>query len=75
MPVRKYIMPMARSPATNKDGTFAVEWQRYLGGLEDVSGRVAANIDALDGAATLADVRAKVNELLTAMQTAKQQET
>lgn len=75
MPVRRYPTPLARSPAVNKDGTLTVEWQRYLGGLEDVSGRVAANIDALDGAATLADVRAKVNELLTAMQTAKQQET
>lgn len=75
MTVRKYIAPNAKSPAVTKDGVLTPQWQRYLVGLEDVSGRVVAQIDDLAGGATLPDVIAKVNELLAAQRAANQQET
>lgn len=72
---RKYIAPNALAPIADKGGRVTPEWQRYLGGIQDVSGRVAVPVDDLAGAATLADVIAKVNELLAAMRAANQQET
>lgn len=73
--VSRYVMQNANSPATGKDGVLAPNWQRYLRGLEDVSGRVALSIDPLAGAATLPQTVAKLNELIAAMQLANQMET
>lgn len=72
---RKYIAPNALASIADKGGRVTPEWQRYLGGIQDVSGRVSVPVDNLAGAATLADVIAKVNELLAAMRVANQQET
>lgn len=73
MKVTRYRMPAGA--ATNDAGRLSQGFQHYLAGLEDVSGRVTAKIDPLDGAATLADVIAKVNEIIAAMQAARAMES
>lgn len=72
---QKYIAPNARSPIVGQGGVLTPEWQRYLNGIQDLSGRVSVDVDPLAGGASLGDVIAKVNELIAAAQAASQMES
>ena len=44
MAVRRYPAPRGHAPAVTVGGALSREWVNYLAGIEDVSGRVAANV-------------------------------
>lgn len=66
MAAERFIIP--QSPLVGPDDRARTEWTKYLGGIETLSKRLNG-IEPLDGAATLADIRAKINEILAASQT------
>lgn len=57
--------------AVTPTGALTPGWQNYLMGLDEVSQRVAGPVEPLVASATLADVIAKVNELVAALETAR----
>lgn len=71
---RQYIMPktefigqaMAGGPVKLSDAH-----RGYYGGLEDVSGRVSANVAPLAGVTTAATMSAKIDALIAALIAAK----
>lgn len=71
----RYPMPSVLSPVIDvKTGKLTTPWVNYLKGLEEVAARVAEPVEDLGGAAGIALVRAKVNELLAALRASSQQE-
>jgi hypothetical protein len=69
---QRYLIP--QSPLIGSDHP-RQEWTKYFAGIEEMSVRTSVNVADLAGGATLADVIAKVNELLAAMQTANQMDS
>jgi len=71
-----HIMPTIQTAvmdqATNK---LTQPYHRYLGGLEEVSKRVAVNVAALGASPTNAEIAAAFNSLLTALKNANLQES
>ena len=62
----KFIIP--QSPMMAQDNRPRPEWLKYLGGIETISKRLD-EIEDLAGGASLAQVIAKVNEILAAYRT------
>ncbi len=66
---KRYLTP--QSPLIGADHPRR-EWTQYFSGIEELSGRVSATVTPLAGGATLADVIAKINEMITNAQDANQ---
>lgn len=69
MKPRRYLLP-TNVIAVTSSGRLSPEMVQFLGGLEDVSKRVSAEIAPLAGGASSADVITKINVLIAAMQAA-----
>ncbi len=69
MTPRTYQVPQGR--AVDDNGRLVPVWHTYLAGLGEVSQRVAAPVEPLDAGASLADVIAKVNEIVAALEAAR----
>ena len=50
-----------------------IEWTNYLGGIEEIGNRVAANVAALGASPTNAEIATAFNALLSALKTANLQ--
>ncbi len=66
---RRYQLPQG-TRAVSDTGHLTPPWHNYLTGLDEVSRRVMAEIAPLDAGASLADVIAKINEILAAAKAA-----
>lgn len=72
---RRHIKPHDSAPIANERGGVTQAWGAYLDGIEEVSGRVAANVAPLGASPSNAQIATAFNSLLTALQDANLQET
>ena len=70
---RIFTMPSGGIIGTVEGGEVRLSdtFSRYLGGFEDVSGRVSENVALLSGDTTAATMSAKIDAIITAMIAAK----
>lgn len=66
---RTYSVP--QTAAVDDGGRLTPPWHTYLTGLSEVATRVSTPIEPLAPSATLADVVAKLNEIIAALETAR----
>lgn len=72
----RYPMPSVLSPVIDiKTGRLTTAWVNYFKAIEEIAARTSAFQADLGGGASLADVIAKVNDILEALQDASLQET
>lgn len=67
---RSYGVPQGTA-AVDAKGRLTPPWHTYLAGLSEVAGRVSTPIEPLAPSATLADVIAKLNEIIAALEAAR----
>jgi hypothetical protein len=74
--VQKHIMPPSATPVMDQErNRLSQPYHRYLGGLEELSKRTAANVADLAEPSTNAEIVTAFNALLAALQAADIQET
>lgn len=66
---RRYRMPNARQPVADDQGAINAAWHQYLGGIQEMSERVAA-AQADSVATDVASLRAEFNAVLAKLRAA-----
>ena len=75
MTVKRFKMPDVGTSILNALGEFEAPWHRYLGGVETLSSRVAANQTDIDASPTNEQLATAHNALLAKLKAAKLMES
>ena len=65
-----FAMPRGNAPVLDGQARFQTWWHKYLGGIERLSRRQAADVAASAGATSVGELEAKVNEIVAALKSA-----